>query len=105
MHTEFNHPPNIIKHITAAIENCLLNRFSTEILFKESTKHYNDKLRQSGYDKILTYKQIDTNHQKHSKHKRKIKWFNLLFSQYLSKNIGKSFLTLSDLHFFKEPHL
>ena len=56
---------------------------------------------QSGHNKILAYKPIDTNHQKHSKLKRKIRWFNLPFSQYVSKKIGKSFLTMSDLHFPK----
>ena len=95
-------PPNIIKHIPASIETCLSNLSSTEIIFKESTTHYENNLRQSGYNKKLTYKPTDTNHQKHSKHKRKIIWFNPPFSKNVSTKIGKSFLSLLDLHFPKK---
>ena len=105
IHTESNHPPNIIKHIPASIETRLSNLSSTEIIFKESTTHYENNLRQSGYNKKLTYKPTDTNHQKHSKHKRKIIWFNPPFSKIVSTKIGKSFLSLQDLHFPKKPHL
>ena len=101
IHTESNHPPNIIEHIPASIENCLSNLSSTEILFKESTKHYEDNLHQSGYNKKLTYKPKDTNHQKHSEHKRKIVWFDTWFSKNVSTRIGKSFLNLLELHFPK----
>ena len=99
IHTESNHPANIIKHIPASIETRLSNLSSTEIIFKDSTTHYENNLRQSGYNKKLTYKPTDTNHQKHSKHKRKIKWFNSPLSKNVSKKIGKSFLILLDLHF------
>ena len=44
----------------------------------------------SRYNKKLTYKPTDTNYQKHSKHNRKIKWFNPMFSKKFSKKIGKS---------------
>ena len=49
----------------------------------------------------ITYKPTYTSHQKHSKHKRKIIWFNPLFSKSVSTKIGKSFLSLLDLHFPK----
>ena len=51
------------------------------------------------YNKKLKYKPTDTNHQKHSKHKRKIIWFNPPFSKNVSTKTGKSFLSLLDLHF------
>ena len=66
---------------------------------QESTTQYENNLWQSGYNKKLTYKPTDTNHQKHSKHKRKIIWFNPPFSKNVSTKIGKSFLSLLDLHF------
>ena len=72
IHTESNHPPNIIKNIPASIETRLSNLSSTETIFKESTAHYENNLRQSRYNKKLSYKPTDTKHQKHSKHKRKI---------------------------------
>ena len=61
--------------------------------------HYENNLRQSGCNKKLTYKTTDTNHQKHSKHKRKIIRFNPPFSKNVSTKIGKYFLSLLDLHF------
>ena len=99
IHAESNHPPNIIKHIPASIETRLSNLSSTETIFKQSTTHYKNNLRQSGYNKKLSYKPTDTKHQKHSKHKRKIIWFNPPFSKNVSTKIGKSFLSLLDLHF------
>ena len=106
IHTESNHPsslpPNINKHIPASIETLLSNLSYTEIIFRESTTHYQNNLRQSGYKKKLTYKPTDTNHQKHSKHKRKIIWFNPPFSKNVSTKIGKSFLSLLGLHFPKK---
>ena len=88
IHTESNHPQNFIKHIPASIDSRLSNLSSTETVFKESTSHYENNLRQSGYNKKLTYKPTDTNHQKHSKHKRKIIWFNSPFSKNVSTKIG-----------------
>ena len=60
-------------------------------MFKESTTHYKDNLRQSGYNKKLAYKPTGTNCKKHSKHKRKIIWFNPKFSKNVSTKIGKYF--------------
>ena len=66
-HTIFLQNPitaqNTIKQIRASIETHLSNSFSNKMLFKESTIHYEDNLRQSGYNKKVTYKPIDTNHQ------------------------------------------
>ena len=70
IHTESNHPPNIIKHIPASTETRLSNLSSTEIIFKESTTHYENNLRQSGFNKKLTYKPRDTEHQKQKKTKK-----------------------------------
>ena len=88
-HTESNHPQNIIKHIPASIETRLSKLSSTQKMLKESTTHYENHLRQSGNNKKLTYKPTDTNHQEHSKDKRKIIWFNPPFNQNVSTKIGK----------------
>ena len=89
IHTDSNHPPNIVKHIRASIETCLSNLSSTKTIFKESATHYEKNLQQSGYNKKLTYKPTDTNHQKHSKHKSKILWFNTPFSKmFLQKSVN-----------------
>ena len=102
IHTESNHPSNTIKHIPASIETRLSNISYTEIIFEESTTHYENNLWQSGYNKKLIFKPTDTNHQKHSKYKRKIIWFNPPFSKSVSTKIGKSFLSLLDLHLPKK---
>ena len=60
IHTESNHPPNIIKHIPASIETRLSNLSFTEAIFKESTTYYENNLRQSAYNKKLSYKPTDT---------------------------------------------
>ena len=104
IHTESNHPPNIIKHLPTSIENRLSNLSSNEQIFQESITYYEDNLRQSGYNKKLMYKPTDTNQQRHHNHKRKIIWFNPPFSKSVATNIGKTFLNLLDFHFPK-PHI
>ena len=59
IHTESN---NNIKHMPATIATRLCNLYSPETIFKESTTHYKNNLRQSGYNKKLTYKPTGTNH-------------------------------------------
>ena len=56
IHTESNHPPNIIKHIPASIETRLSHLSSTETIFKESKTHYENNLRQSGYNNTKTHR-------------------------------------------------
>ena len=96
---ESYHPRNIIKPMPASIETRLSNLSCTETIFKKSTTHYENNLQQSGYNKKLSYKLTDTKHQKYSKHKRKIIWFNPPFSKNVSTKIRKYFLSLLDLHF------
>ena len=83
----------------ASIETRLSNLSSTETIFKQSSTHYENNLRQFRYNTKLITKPTDTNHQKHSKHKKKIIWFNPPFSKNVSIKIGKYFLSLLDLHF------
>ena len=91
IHTQSKNVPNTIKHIPVSIENRLRNLPSTEILFNKSAIHYKDNLRQSEYNKKLTWKTKDTNSQKHSKHKRNITWFNPPFNKNVSSKIVKTF--------------
>ena len=56
---------------------------------------------QSGYNKKLTYKPTETNHEKHSKHTRNTMWFNSPFRKNYSTKIGKNISSLLDLHFPK----
>ena len=72
------------------------------IYTEESITHYEYNFRQSGYNKKLAYKPTDTNHQKHSKHKRKIIWFSPRFSKKWFYKNRKMFLKPVDLHFLKK---
>ena len=52
--------------------------------------------------KLTTDKPTNTNELSHSKHKRKIIWYNPPFSKNVSTEFGKSSLSLKDQHFSKE---
>ena len=50
---EFNHPPNLIKHLPASIEKRLSNNSFDEKIFQESAIYYEDTLNKAGYiDKV-----------------------------------------------------
>ena len=73
----------------------LSNLSSTETIFKESTKHCENNLWQSGYNEKLTYKPTKlTIKNIVSINKRKIIWFNPPFSKSVSTILGK----LHELH-------
>ena len=51
---EFNHPPNLIKHLPASIEKRLSNNSFDEKIFQESAIYYEDTLNKAGYlDKVV----------------------------------------------------
>ena len=69
IHTESNHPPNIIKHIPASIENRLTHPL---LKYYSKNQQYNTNIICDDLDTIrkkLTYQPTDTNQQHHSKHK------------------------------------
>ena len=98
---ESNHPPNIIKQLPKTIEKRLSKLSSSEKIFNESTKFYEEKLKQSGYNVKLKYhpQKEKTNT---PNRKRKIIWFNPPFNKNVTTKIGKYFLNLIDKHF--PPH-
>ena len=46
---EFNHPPNLIKHLPASIEKRLSNNSFDKKIFQESAIYYEDTLNKAGY--------------------------------------------------------
>ena len=46
---EFNHPPNLIKHLPASIEKRLSNNSFDKKIFQESAIYYEDILNKAGY--------------------------------------------------------
>ena len=50
-----NHPTQILKQLTTTISDRLSRNSSSELLFNESTRQYEDALRKSGFKSKLTY--------------------------------------------------
>ena len=65
---------------------------------------YNQKRLKSGFNEKLTYstKTADCDNSEMKKRKRKVVWFNPLFSLNVKTNVGKIFLRLVKKHFAKE---
>ena len=99
IHTESNHPPNIIKQIPKIIETRLSNHSSNETIFLEAVKDYENALKQSGYNVYMKYNpQNQVNNNKKNR-KRNIIWFNPPYNKTVSTKIGYYFLNLIDKYF------
>ena len=98
INTESNHPPEIIKQIPISINKRLNQNSSSEKIFNNSKKEYEEALKQSGY-KNFNLKYNPEKQLPKQNRKRKIIWFNPPFSKNVSTNIGKQFLDLIKKHF------
>ena len=101
IHTQSNHPPNIIKQVPVAIEKRLSNLSANEEIFKAATPFYEEALQRSGYQHSFSYNPTRNNNQSKKQRKRKIIWFNPPFDKNVSTNIGKNFIHLIQKHFPK----
>ena len=96
-----NHPPNVIKQLPISIKNRLRNLSSNKNIFDEAARYYQDALDKCGYNHKLSYnsgKNQNRNNEGRSR-KRNVIWFNPPFSQNVSTNVAKYFLSLVDKHF------
>ena len=65
---EFNHPPNLIKHLPASIEKRLSNNSFDEKIFQESAIYYEDTLNKAGYlDKVVFHAPSASNQENKNK--------------------------------------
>ena len=103
---EFNHPPNLIKHLPVSIEKRLSNNSFDEKIFQESAIYYQDTLNKAGYIDKVAYHAPSASSQenKNKKRQRNVIWFNLPCSQSVTTRIGQSFSYLIDIHFPKKTH-
>ena len=86
-----------------SIESRLLSLSSSDKSFNESTPIYQEALKKSGYHYKLKYqKNISTATLKQQR-KRKIVWFNPVYSMNVTTNVGRYFLNLINKH-FPPPH-
>ena len=110
VHKKSNHPPNITRNIPESINRRLSTISSNETIFNDAAPTYQEALNNSGYDYKLKFKPppnpIDEDSKKKGrKRKRNITWFNPPFSENVSTNIGKKFLSLVDKCFPPDNHL
>ena len=85
-----------------SIESRLLSLSSSDKSFNESTPIYQEALKKSGYHyKLKHQKNISTATLKQQR-KRKIVWFNPVYSMNVTTNVGRYFLNLINKHFL--PH-
>jgi hypothetical protein len=96
IHAESDHPPNIIRHLPVSVEKRLSSLSSSEEIFNQSKRYYQDALTRSGHTHELAYNPTVAGRRQR---KRKIIWFNPPFSKTVETNVGRKFLLLIDQHF------
>ena len=91
---EFNHPPNLIKHLPASIEKRLSNNSFDEKIFQESAIYYEDTLNKAGYiDKVAYHAPSASNQENKNKNRqRTVIWFNLPSSKSVTTRNRSIFL-------------
>ena len=98
---EFNHPPNLIKHLPASIEKRLSNNSFDEKIFQESAIYYEDTLNKARHLDEIVYHARSTSNQenKNKSRQRNVLWFNPPCSKSVTTRIGQSSLYLIDIYF------
>lgn len=92
-----NHPPCITRQLPDMIADRVSNLCSTQQIFENESKPYQEALEKAGYTEKLKFKPKT---QKPTRtRKRKIIWFNPPFSKNVNTNVAKQFLNLIDKHF------
>ena len=89
------------------IESCnhpsekLSDLSSTKEIFQKATRIYSEALKKSGFNEplVFTPKTNASDNTNRKQRKRKIIWFNPLFSLNVKTNIGRTFLKLLKQHF------
>ena len=94
-----NHPPSILTQLPRSINNRLSRLSCDEAAFKTASAPYQDALKRSNYDNILTYNEVDSSTTNQRNRSRNIIWFNQPYSRNVKNKIGRKFLSLIDKHF------
>ena len=100
---ESNHPPSIIKHLSASIEKRLSNSSSNEKIFKEAAIYYEYSLNKAGYINKLVYHTPSASNQGKKNRQRNVVSFNQPHSK--SGENRSIFFTLTRNKFPKKTHL
>ena len=102
VNSQSNHPPLILKNIPISVNKRLCEISSSEEIFQQAAKPYQEALDKCGYSHKMEYAPPETRQsQSKRRRKRKIIWFNPPFSRNVETNIGKQFFKLLEKHFPK----
>ena len=102
VHSQSNHPPQVIKNIPAGIERRLVQNSCNEEVFLEAIPDYQAELDRCGYAYKLSYRQPmvpATQPRKRKNRSKRVTWFNPPFSLDVATNVAKEVLELVDKHF------
>ena len=99
VNTNSNHPPMVLKNIPMGVNRRLNKISSNKEVFDAAKGPYQDALRKSGYEHVLTYTPTQENTKRKKNRKRSVIWFNPPFSLSVKNRVGKEFLSLLDSSF------
>ena len=100
VHSQSNHPPNILRNIPEAINWRLSSISSDQEVFNEAAPPYQEALRKSGYTHKLEFKPPPQRPPtQNRKRRRNVIWFNPPCNKNVKTNIGRAFLSLIDRSF------
>ena len=95
----------ILKELPNAINKQITDISCNQDIFDMAKTKYEEVLHNSGFNEEFKYKNKDSEEQTQNKEKgkrrKKIIWFNLLFSLSVKTNIGKLFFKMLKKHFPK----
>ena len=95
VHSQSNHPPNILRNIPAAINRRLSSVSSDHEVFNEASAPYQEALRKSGYAFKLEFKPPPQQPPSQKrKRQRNVIWFNPPYNKSVKTNIGRAFISL-----------
>ena len=101
-----NHPPSVIKQVPDSIAHRLSDISSSAEVFQQALPEYQNALRDSGFDTMLSYSVTNSTQQQSKRNrKRKIIWYNPPYSASVKTNVGKKFLALIRTHFHRNHRL
>ena len=102
LHVDSDHPPTVIRSVPKTVETRLSLLSSSEEIFNEEKRPYEDALKNSGHKIKLEYKPPGKSKRVR---RRQITYFNPPYSKRVKTNIGRTFLHLIDKHFPKGTKL
>ena len=101
VHSQSNHPPQVIKNIPAGIERRLVQNSCNEDVFLQSVPDYQQELDRCGYTHKLAYNLpvVPPFPSVRRRGSRRVTWFNPPYSLDVSTNVASELLQLLDTHF------